>query len=152
MPYEHSHDGEIEQSTNRVMAWGAGLLAAMVLAFPLYRFVEPSAREEAREVQLASLEAQGSQLYQQNCSSCHGLNGEGGVGPALNSRQYLQAASDDQTRLIVSVGVPGTAMSAWSLDFGGPLTSEQIKAISAFIHSWEETAPDVPDWRTPLEG
>jgi mono/diheme cytochrome c family protein len=123
-----------------------------VLAFPLYRFVEPSAREEAREVQLASLEAQGSQLYQQNCSSCHGSNGEGGVGPALNSRQYLQAANDDQTRLIVSVGVPGTAMSAWSLDFGGPLTSEQIKAISAFIHSWEETAPDVPNWRTPLEG
>ncbi len=152
MPYEHSHDAEIEESTNRVMTWGVGLLAAMVLAFPLYRFVEPSARDEARALQLQSLEAQGSQLFQQNCAACHGLNGEGGIGPALNSQQYLQAASDTQTRLIVSVGVPGTQMAAWSLDYGGTLTSEQIKAISTFIHSWEQTAPDVPNWRTPLEG
>jgi mono/diheme cytochrome c family protein len=149
MPYEHSHDAEIEESTNRVMAWGVGLLAAMVLAFPLYRFVEPGNRDEARDVQYQSLVDQGSHLWQQNCSACHGLNGEGGLGPALNSQQYLQSASDDQTRLIVSVGVPGTQMSAWSLDFGGPLTSEQIKALSTFIHSWEETAPDLPNWRNP---
>ncbi|HEY5684566.1 MAG TPA: cytochrome c [Acidimicrobiia bacterium] len=152
MGYEHSHDAELDASTNRVMAWGVGLLAAMVLAFPLYRFVEPSAREEARELQLQSLQEQGAHLYEQNCSSCHGLDGEGGLGPAINSQQYLQAASDEQTRLIVAVGVPGTGMSAWSLDYGGPLTSEQIKALSAFIHSWEETAPDLPNWRTPLEG
>ena len=38
-------------------------------------------------------------------------------------------------------------MSAYSLDFGGPLTTEQIKAVTQFIRSWESDAPDRPDWR-----
>ncbi len=152
MPYEHENDSSIEAETNRVMLLGVGLLAALVLAFPLYRLWEPSNREQSRELHLSSLEEQGSDLFQLNCSSCHGLNGEGGVGPALNSIQFLQASSDEQTELLVSVGVPGSQMSAYSLDYGGPLTSEQIRALAIFIRSWEEDAPDVPDWRTPQGG
>jgi hypothetical protein len=40
-------------------------------------------------------------------------------------------------------------MSAYSLDHGGPLTSEQIRSLALFIRSWEGDAPDVPDWRNP---
>ena len=64
-------------------------------------------------------------------------------------RQFLRFATDDQVRLLISVGVPGTAMSAYSIDFGGPLTIEQIRAVATFIRSWEPDAPDRPDWRTP---
>lgn len=152
MPYEHESDASIEESTNRVMLLGVGLLAALVLAFPLYRLYEPSAREDARELNLASLEEQGSHLFQLNCSSCHGLNGEGGIGPALNSQQFLQAATNPQMELLISVGVPGSQMSAYSLDHGGPLTSEQIRSLALFIRSWEGDAPDVPDWRNPQGG
>ncbi len=149
MPYRHENDDSIEEETNRVMLLGVGLLAALVLAFPLYRLVEPSNRDQARELNLASLEEQGSSLFQLNCSACHGLNGEGGIGPALNSQQFLQASTTAQTELLISVGVPGTQMSAYSLDHGGPLTSEQIRSLALFIRSWEDDAPDVPDWRTP---
>ena len=149
MPYPYKTDAEMEEATTKVMRWGTVLLAAMVLAFPLYRWVEPGNREAARAQQLTSLEESGSQLFQQNCSSCHGLNGEGGVGPALNSKQFLSSATDQQIRSIIAVGVPGTAMSAWSQDHGGPLTSEQIKALSTFLRGWEKDAPDRPDWRTP---
>ncbi len=149
MPYRHRTDRDIDADTNRIMVWGVVLLAAMVLAFPLYLLVEPTNRAEARDLQLQSLQGQGKDLFQLNCSSCHGLNGEGGVGPALNSQQFLQASTDRQTELLISVGVPGSAMGAYSQDFGGPLTSEQIKALATFIRSWEENAPDVPDWRTP---
>jgi hypothetical protein len=38
-------------------------------------------------------------------------------------------------------------MSAYSQDHGGPLTSEQIKALAVYLRSWEATAPDRPDWR-----
>ena len=151
MAYRHENDEDIDVATNRIMMWGVGLLGAMVLAFPLYRFVEPANREEAREVQLVSLQEQGSDLFQLNCSACHGLNGEGGIGPALNSIQFLQASSDEQTALLIAVGVPGSQMSAYSLDHGGPLTSEQIKALATFIRSWEDDAPDIPYWRNPLE-
>lgn len=150
MAYKHERDQDVEATTDRVMLWGIFLLAAMVLAFPLYRLVEPASRQEARALQLQSLQQQGRDLYQLNCSSCHGLNGEGGVGPALNSQQFLQASTDRQTELLISVGVPGSAMGAYSQDYGGPLTSEQIKALATFIRSWEEDAPDVPNWRDPL--
>ena len=140
-------DEELERSTNRIMVVGAVLLIAMALVFPLYRWIEPTNRESARESHIDSLAESGESLWGFNCASCHGLNGEGGVGPALNSQQYLQAASDDQTQLLIAVGVPGSQMGAYSQDFGGPLTTEQIKALAIYIRSWEANAPDNPDWR-----
>lgn len=145
-------DEELEQSTNRVMAIGAVLLVAMALVFPLYRLVEPSSRDAARTAQLQSLAESGETLWSFNCSSCHGLSGEGGIGPALNSEQFLLAASDEQIGQLIAVGVPGSQMSAYSQDFGGPLTGEQIRAVVVYVRSWEETAPDVPDWRASVDG
>lgn len=147
MGYDYQTDTDLERSTNRVMQWGAVLMLAMALVFPLYRWFEPGARAMARETQLASLVAQGESIWSLNCSACHGVNGEGGIGPALNSQQFLQSASDQQITGLVAVGVPGTQMSAYSLDFGGPLTTEQIKAVVSFVRSWEPDAPDNPDWR-----
>lgn len=147
MPYGFPTDPEMEQSTNRAMLWGAVLMLALVAAFPLYRWFEPEARAAARQAHETSLAQTGGDIWSFNCSACHGNDGEGGVGPALNSRQFLQSASDDQIVLLVSVGIPGTAMNAYSLDHGGPLTSEQIRAVVAFIRSWEPDAPDRPDWR-----
>ena len=152
MPYGYTTDPELEESTNKVMLWGVVLMLAMVAVFPLYRSFEPAARDEARAGQLVSLQSEGEQIWSVNCGSCHGLNGEGGVGPSLNSKQFLQASSDDQTSLLVSVGVPGTQMSAYSQDFGGPLTSEQIKSVAVFMRSWEPDAPDNPEWRAMLGG
>jgi ubiquinol-cytochrome c reductase cytochrome c subunit len=140
-------DEELEESTNRVMLIGVGLIILLILAFPLYRLVEPVNRDEAREANLASLAESGQQVWSFNCSSCHGLNGEGGIGPALNSKQFLEAATDAQTEQLIAVGVPGSQMGAYSQDFGGPLTSEQIKAVVTYIRSWEPDAPDNPDWR-----
>lgn len=149
MPYDYPTDEELEASTNKVMAWGAGLMLLFAAVFPLYRLYEPSGRDDAREVHTSSLVEQGNHLWGQNCAGCHGQSGEGGIAPALNSQQFLQAASDDQIRGLVAVGVPGTQMNAYSLDFGGSLTSEQIGAITTFIRSWEGDAPDVPEWRDP---
>jgi len=145
-------DTELEASTNKVMMIGSVLLVAMALVFPLYRWFEPVNREASREAQLESLAESGQTLWGFNCSSCHGLNGEGGVGPVLNSQQFMQAATDDQMAQIIAVGVPGSQMSAYSQDYAGPLTSEQIKALTTYIRSWEEDAPDVPDWRAGLPG
>lgn len=140
-------DQELEESTNRVMLIGAILFLLLLLAFPLYRIVEPVNRDEAREANLASLAESGADVWSFNCSSCHGLNGEGGVGPALNSKQFLEAATDAQAAQLIAVGVPGSSMGAYSQDFGGPLTSEQIKAVVTYMRTWEPDAPDNPDWR-----
>ena len=152
MPYGYTTDREIEESTNRVMVWGAVLMLAMAAIFPLYRWFEPDAREGARALQLNSLETAGESVWSLNCASCHGLNGEGGIGPALNSQQFLQSANNAQIDQLIAVGVPGSQMSAYSQDFGGPLTSEQIKSVTVFIRSWEPDAPDNPEWRAMMGG
>ena len=149
---ERPADPELEESTNRWMVWGFAAMVLMVLIFPIYRFYEPSSREADREAQLEFLAEQGSDIYAVNCASCHGVEGQGGIGPALNSQQFLESSSDEQTIALIAVGVPGSLMSAYSLDFGGSFTSEQIEAIATFIRSWEDTAPDVPNWREPLAG
>lgn len=143
-------DEELEASTNRVMVYGVVLLFAMAAIFPLYRFTEPAARADSREAHLHSLAETGQGLYSLNCASCHGLGGEGGIGPALNSKQFLQAAGNEQIETFIAVGVPGTQMNGYSQDFAGPFTSEQIKAVTLYLRSWEEDAPDRPDWREPL--
>lgn len=152
MPYAYTTDEELEQSTNRWMVAGAVLLAAMAAVFPLYRWFEPSARSDTRELQAASLVDQGNSTWQTSCSSCHGNDGEGAIGPALNSKQFLQSATDEQAETLIAVGIPGSQMSAYSLDHGGPLTSEQIRAVVAYIRAWEPDAPDVPGWRDMVGG
>lgn len=141
------YDEELERSTDRWMMAGAVLMGLLVLAFPLYRVYEPAGRAEASEQLRAALVAQGEVLYQANCAECHGERGEGVDAPALNSQQFLTAATDDQVAAFISTGVPGTEMGAYHQDFGGPLTAEQIMAIAEFIRTWEPDAPDRPDWR-----
>lgn len=147
---ERPEDRLLEESTNRWMLWGLVLMGLMVAIFPVYRWYEPAARDDARETHLASLAEQGASIYSFNCGACHGADGEGGIGPALNSEQFLTSANDEQITALIAVGVPGSQMNAYSIDFGGPLTSEQIKAVTTYLRSLEETAPDVPDWLNPL--
>lgn len=147
---ERPPDPALEAETNEWMKWGLAIMVVMVLIFPVYRIYEPGSRADARAVQEASLVAQGADIYNLNCSSCHGVMGEGGIGPALNAKEFLTSAEDGQIISLIAVGVPGSQMSAYSLDFGGPLTSEQIEAITTFLRSWEEDAPEFPNWRDPL--
>jgi mono/diheme cytochrome c family protein len=152
MTYDYGTDEELEKSTNKVMVIGAIMLIGMAAVFPLYRWFEPANRDESREEQLQFLAEEGEADWQLNCASCHGQTGEGGIGPALNSQQFLQSATDDQIETLIAVGIPGSQMSAYSLDHGGVLTSQQIKAITTYIRSWEPDAPDNPDWRAMIDG
>jgi quinol---cytochrome-c reductase cytochrome c subunit len=149
---ERPRDDELEKSTNRWMIAGITLTGLFVLMFPAYRLYEPSGRESARTDLAASLVAQGGDIFQASCASCHGVSGEGVDAPALNSQQFLASADDEQIVSLISHGIPGTEMSPYSLDFGGFLTSQQIKAVAGFIRSWEPDAPDRPDWRSFVDG
>ncbi|MFV1963770.1 MAG: cytochrome c [Acidimicrobiia bacterium] len=146
---ERQTDPQLESSTNRWMVAGVVLTVLLFLAFPVFRFYEPANRAEAMEVHIASQEAQGEEIFAGNCASCHGANGEGIDAPALNSQQFLSSATNVQIASIITHGIPGTEMSAYGLDSGGFLTSQQINSITLFLRSWEEDAPDRPDWRSP---
>lgn len=144
-------DPDLGRSLGRWQGTGAVLLLALVLAFPVYLGVDSTRRGAAEAARQRALVDAGGQLWGLNCASCHGLQGQGVDAPALNSRQFLSFVSDIQIHRITAVGIPGSEMPAWWNELGGPLTDEQIAAIVAYLRSWEPTAPDRPDWRTPRE-
>ena len=149
---ERKPDPALEASTNRWMIAGVVLMALLILAFPAYRLYEPGARDAARDAHRASMVAQGARLFDLQCTGCHGPAARGGTAPALNSQQFLATASDEQIASLIAVGIPGSPMAAYSLDYGGPLTAEQIEALTTYLRSLEEDAPDDPDWRDPGSG
>jgi len=146
-----SKDTGLESRTNTWMVAGLVLMLIGVLAFPIYRFYEPTARAEASQQVQNDLASAGATLWSSTCASCHGSFGQGVDAPALNSSQFLSIVTNEQIVSIASSGVPGTEMSAYSQEFGGPLTREQITSLAACVRSWEPTAPDRPDWRSMID-
>lgn len=75
-----------------------------------------------------------------NCSSCHGANGEGGVGPALGGVLTTFGACTDHIAWVElgSGGYPdgygdtNKPTAGGMPPFGGSLSEEQIAAVSAF--------------------
>lgn len=143
-------DRSLAASTNRWMLAGAILMGLLAVMFPIYRIYEPAQRAEAREAQEAQLALQGGDLFETACSGCHGPNGSGALAPAIGAKEFLESVEDDQITLLTSLGIPGTEMVAYSLDYGGPLTSTEIRSITIFLRSLEEDADSNPLWRTPL--
>jgi cytochrome c oxidase cbb3-type subunit III len=70
-------------------------------------------------------------LYSQNCSACHGENGQNG--PALDlANQVYQAIVDDASlKKWITNGMPGTEMPAFGESAGGFLTENQVDALVA---------------------
>ena len=137
----------LQRSLDRHYAWGLVFMVVLILGFILYGLQEPTLRANAARQQQATYARLGEGLFANNCASCHGRAATGGSAPTLNAKQFLTSTSDEQGRLLIAGGVSGTSMPAWSLDFGGPLTDEQIRQLVAYLRSLQSSAPDVPNWR-----
>jgi len=145
---KHFEPAWLERSLDRYYTAGIVFMFVLVVSFPLYRILEPDLRAKAKTEQDSEYKRTGYTLFNQGCASCHGTNATGGSAPTLNSKQFLSASTDSQTALIIAAGMPGTAMSAWSQDHGGPLTDQQIRQLVTYLRSLEPNAPSIPAWRT----
>ena len=67
--------------------------------------------------------AQGQEIYNRSCASCHGTKGQGGLGPALQG--VSNRLTFEQEVETVAKGRKGTQMQAWE----GKLTPEEIQAV-----------------------
>jgi mono/diheme cytochrome c family protein len=82
--------------------------------------------------------AEGQNLFNIACKSCHGLDGYGSrMAPALNNELFLSETPDAAIYQIIGGGVPGTLMPAW----GSRLTDYDIQILVTFLRSLEESAP-----------
>jgi len=132
-----------EPNYERYVIIGLVMTLLIVAGFSFYWYGE-SARLALASDDFAKERVQrGRRVYTEQCISCHGSEGEGGVGTALNDKILLRNTLDDILFSVTRSGVPSTQMPAWSVDFGGPLTDEDIKDVVAFIRAWEPTAPEI---------
>lgn len=76
---------------------------------------------------------QGEQLYQANCATCHGLEGDEIRGTDLAHGQFRRASSDDDLVRIIRSGIPGTAMPA------NNLSHNQVVNIVGYLRSLAAT-------------
>ncbi|MCJ7534839.1 MAG: c-type cytochrome, partial [Anaerolineales bacterium] len=72
------------------------------------------------------------QIYDQLCSQCHGLNGEGGIGPAFENSQFQATITDNQLYDAINVGHDATSMIAW----GDVLSADQIQQMVLLIRQF----------------
>lgn len=119
------------------------LTLAILASFQVYILREP-ARIAADEADQAHVDIfEGNVLFSTYCAVCHGKQGEGDIGPALNDKTFLSSTGNETIFSVISSGVPSTEMPAWNQVHGGPLTDQQIRQLVAYVRSWEPTAPEV---------
>ncbi len=134
----------------------------------LYYFYElgiPGVADTSRltaetEAQSVTSVERGYNLYETNCSRCHGVNGEGGIGPILNDQMKLTThLTATYLNNVLAVGgryVCGNAQSLmpiWADTNGGPLNYLQVKDLVAFLRATSDTTYEVRDPSTnePIE-
>jgi mono/diheme cytochrome c family protein len=139
---------EDERALRRIYLVGLACMAALVVAFAVYRAGEPARRAAALAAMREGDIALGREAYALHCASCHGAAGRGGRGmPTLAATELLSAVSDAQLHALIAYGLPGTTMGAYALDRGGPFTAQHIDRVVAYLRSLEATAGSVPGWR-----
>ena len=115
----------------RVALWAAVALLALT--------VGGCRRLRARRAPVASAEVRhGRALYARYCALCHGRRLQGYAADhanALGNQSFLELASPEFLRAAIRDGRPGTPMSAWGRQAGGPLSDAEIADLVAFIRS-----------------
>ena len=83
----------------------------------------------------------GKTIYDKNCTTCHGKNGEGITAPALANPMFLATASDAFIHYTITNGREGTPMMAYK----DSLSKKEINAVTAYLRSrasgWNAPAP-----------
>jgi mono/diheme cytochrome c family protein len=90
-------------------------------------------------------------LYGENCSACHGSNGQGGPALDLNNPALQQLLDDETLRHAIHDGVAGTLMPAFGESAGGMLTDAQVDALMKGIRARWATAGTVRPSQMPTE-
>ncbi|MDQ1710148.1 MAG: Cytochrome oxidase, cbb3-type, subunit [Frankiaceae bacterium] len=85
--------------------------------------------------------ATGAEIFARNCASCHGLQGQGGRGPAFVAGGPLGGLTFGQRVEKIGRGKPLNAMPRWR----GKLSAEQIRMVAAYtqILSGQQPEPSV---------
>jgi putative heme-binding domain-containing protein len=94
----------------------------------------------------ADLEA-GRKMYLGRCGHCHGRNGEGGRGVALNTGRFRHGSSDREIFLVIRNGIPNTEMPG---TFSSP--EAEVWRIVAYVQQLGRQGAPEPATGDPAAG
>ena len=160
------YDDEALEGPRLTRALGTAfvLMAITAVGLPLYWLNEPGRQSGAVDNFDQVFINRGAALFAPtgdggyNCAGCHGAEGVGGQAPpytltdsegefvatvtwrapAINT--VLLRFSEEEVRDILVYGRPGTPMPAWGAEGGGPLTTQQIDELIAYLQSIQITS------------
>lgn len=162
-PY-HS-DAELETTgLERAMAWGVALAMFSGVFLAIYWVIEPDRINDKVDEFYDESVAIGRLEFNNNCSSCHGENAQGGFAahpdpeisapwPAPNLANIAARYKDSEILKLTTIrdfmiqtvmrGRAGTPMPAWSTAFSGAMNDAQIEGIVDYLLSIQ--TGEVPD-------
>ncbi len=81
--------------------------------------------------------AAGAHVFEENCTPCHGDQGQGAIGPTLRNNSLIQTGNDQAIFNVIANGVASdtAVMPAWLLDNGGPLNASEINDAVAYLRT-----------------
>lgn len=87
--------------------------------------------------------ASGEKTFKTNCAQCHGMLGEGGVGPNLTDDYWLHGAAISDLVRSAKYGYPAKGMVPWQ----GTLSEKEIISVASYTMTLRGTNP--PNGRPP---
>lgn len=78
----------------------------------------------------------GKRIFERHCSLCHGIDGKGGRGPALNRTRLSHAPDDEALKSVIGDGIAPNMPDAWYL------TEQEIANVAAFVRSLSKFPAD----------
>ena len=95
------------------------LLSCAVLGFvlltPIAAAAQTPAQQPGGDYSPADI-AYGARIYDAQCTTCHGANGDGVGGVNLRSGTFRNAITDLDLQRVILFGIPGTGMQAFKFD------------------------------------
>lgn len=143
-----------------------GTIAFMLvmIIFGFATLIEPARLDETIEAREGRQIEDGAHLFQNNCATCHGIEGKaeqcfdaggsqiGCQGLPLNNTALL--CGEPSQRMVqlswggskealiyqtIAAGRIGSVMPTWSKEFGGPMEDHQIEELTTFVLNWGST-------------
>jgi cytochrome c oxidase cbb3-type subunit 3 len=115
----------------------AGMYVVLYSAIPTHAQT-PQTQVFSRDTSWSKAYSQGMALFKDNCATCHGEEGFGGIGEdalglPLNLQSFLTIAPKEYIVKTIKFGRGSRGMPPFEEDF----TPEQIDAVATFIKGWQ---------------
>src|SRR5712692_34305 len=107
------------------------LVTAIVIVFAMNRPAAGQQRAGAGQYNQGDVEA-GYTLYNANCITCHGANGDSISGINLRTGQFRRVSTDADLNSLIQTGIPGTAMPP------GRYNTAELGGLVAYVRSMKE--------------